>query len=80
MQKGAQQLVRMGAEQAIRSAAQAGTDILKGKNVKEAEQQRSSQAVKRTYDQMTGPILAKTGPKVPVKKKKRTKRAGDIFD
>ena len=83
LQKGAQQLVRTGAEQAIRSAAQAGTDILKGKNAKQAVQQRTSQAVKRTYDQMTAPILAKTGPripaKVPVKRKKRN-RAGDIFD
>ena len=67
--------MRTGAEQAIRSAAQAGTDILKGKNVKEAVQQRSSQAVKRTYDQMTGPILAKKGPLGPREKEEKDKES-----
>lgn len=71
-------MVKTGAKQAIRSAAQAGIDILKGKSAKQAVQHRTSQAVKRTYYQMAAPILARTGP-VPVKKK-RTKRAGDIFD
>ena len=61
-----------GAQQAIQSAAQAGADILKGKTAKQALQQRTSQAVKRTYDQMAGPFWAKSGPK----KKKRK----DIFD
>ena len=73
LQKGAKQLAVAGAQQAIQSAAQAGADILKGKTAKQALQQRTSQAVKRTYDQMAGPILAKSGPK---KKKKRK----DIFD
>ena len=81
LQKGARQLAQTAAEQAISSAAQAGTDILKGKNAKQAVQQRTSQAVKRTNDQMAAPILAKTGPrtpaKVPVKRKKR-KRTGLI--
>ena len=79
LQKGVQQLVQTGAEQAIKSAAAVGTDILKGKNAKQAVQQRTSQAVKRTYDQMATPILAKTGPRIPVKRKKR-QRTGDIFD
>ena len=56
LQKGVQQLVQTGAEQAIKSAAAVGTDILKGKNAKQAVQQRTSQAVKRTYDQMATPI------------------------
>ena len=73
LQKGAKQLAVAGAQQAIQSAAQAGADILKGKTAKQALQQRTSQAVKRTYDQMAGPILAKSGPE---KKKKRK----DIFD
>ena len=73
LQKGAKQLAVAGAQQAIQSAAQAGADILKGKTAKQALQQRTSQAVKRTYDQMAGPLLAKSGPK---KKKKRK----DIFD
>lgn len=73
LQKGAKQLAGAGAQQAIQSAAQAGADILKGKTAKQALQQRTSQAVKRTYDQMAGPILAESGPK---KKKKRK----DIFD
>ena len=67
LQKGVQQLVQTGAEQAIKSAAAVGTDILKGKNAKQAVQQRTSQAVKRTYDQMATPILAKTGPRIPAK-------------
>ena len=76
LKKGAQQLVQTAAEQAISSAAKAGADILKGKSAKQAVQQRTSQAVKRTYDQMAAPILAKTGP-VAVKKKKR-KREQEI--
>ena len=83
MKKGAQQLVQTAAEQAISSAAQAGADVLKGKSAKQAVQQRTSQAVKRTYYQMAAPILAKTGPKIPVKtpvKRKKRKRAGDNFD
>ena len=76
LKKGAQQLAQTAAEQAISSAAKAGADILKGKSAKQAVQQRTSQAVKRTYDQMAAPILAKTGP-VAVKKKRR-KREQEI--
>ena len=75
--------MQTGAEQAIKSAAAVGTDILKGKNAKQAVQQRTSQAVKRTYDQMATPILAKTGPRIPAKvpvKRKKRQRTGDIFD
>ena len=58
-------------------------DILRAKSAKQAVQQRISQAVKRTYDQIAAPILAKTGPKISVKtpvKRKKRRRAGDIFD
>ena len=74
--KGAKQLAQTATQEAIRSAAKAGVDVLRGKNAKQAVQQRTSQAVKRTYDQVAAPVLAKMAP---VKKRKK-KRAGDIFD
>ena len=83
VQKGAKKLAQTAAEQSISGANKAGIDILRGKSAEQAVQQRTSQAVKRTYDQMAAPILAKTGPKIPVKtpvKLKKRKRAGDIFD
>ena len=63
--------MRTGTEQAIRSAAQAGTDIIKGKNAKEAVQQRTSHALQRTYDKMTGPILARMDLWSPLKRKRK---------
>ena len=65
--KGAKQLAQTATQEAIRSAAKAGVDVLRGKNAKQAVQQRTSQAVKRTYDQVAAPVLAQMAP---VKKKK----------
>ena len=103
VQKGARKLAQTAAEQAISGATKAGIDVLRGKNAKQAVQQRTAQAlsytkrtvnrttqaakkaVKISYDQMAAaaPILARTTTQdllpVPVKRKKK-KRAGDIFD
>ena len=100
VQRGARKLAQTAAEQAIRGATKAGMDVLRGKNMKQAVQQRTAQAlsntskvatqflnkttqatmkaVKRSYDQMAAPILAKMPIKTPVARKK--KRTGDIFD
>ena len=52
------QLVRTGAEQAIRSAEQTETDILKGKKCQRSSttEKFTSRLKNFTYDQMTGPV------------------------
>ena len=117
VQRGARKLAQTAAEQAISGATKAGIDVLRGKNVKQAVQQRTAQALsntsqvakrtvnrtsqatkqavnrttqaakkaaKRKFNEMAAaaPILANAAldlRPVPVKRKKK-KRAGDIFD
>ena len=117
VQRGARKLAQTAAEQAISGATKAGMDVLQGKNVKQAVQQRTAQALsntsqvakrtvnrtsqatkqavnrttqaakkpaKRKFNEMAAaaPILANAAldlSPVPVKRKKK-KRAGDIFD
>ena len=48
VQKGARKLAQTAAEQAISGATKAGMDVLQGKNVKQAVQQRTAQALSNT--------------------------------
>ena len=48
VQRGARKLAQTAAEQAISGATKAGMDVLRGKNVKQAVQQRTAQALSNT--------------------------------
>ena len=91
LRKGARELALAGSRQALKSAAQAGMDVVTGKkSLKNAVQTRGRQALRRTHTQMKRKyapppkILARGGPPPRKRPRQRTKapkaRTTDIFD
>ena len=81
VQKGSKKLAQTAAEQAISGATKAGIDVLRGKNVKKAVQQRTAQALSNT-SQATKQAVNRTtqATKRAVKRKynEMTARAPDL--
>ena len=70
LKRGAKKLAQTAAEQAISSATKAGMDVLQGKNVKQAVQQRTAEALSNTSQ-----VAKQTVNKTSQATKKAVKRA-----